>query len=232
MIKKTLEKEKALKLRRGGETYSAILSKVPVAKSTLALWLKEANLSTPENHKFTERKRLASLRGGQAKKKQRIDKQNKILAKSKSEIGALSYHELFIIGTMLYWAEGSKEKEYQPGSTFAFSNMDPRMIKIMLIWLFKVCKINKNMLIFNIFLHETHRARTEEIKRFWAKITGFPVDNFGTIYWKKNKLSKTKRRNTEALYHGVLKIKVRQSSELVRKIAGWSEGIFEKIIKK
>ena len=231
MIKKTWEKENAIALRKQGKTYSDILRAIPVAKSTLGIWLKEAKLSIPEQQKFTEEKRLASLRGGQAKKKQRIEKRSQILSNAKSDISHISTHELFLIGVTLYWAEGSKEKEYRPGSTFAFSNMDPKIIQILLVWLLSVCKIDKNMLIFNIFLHQTHMGRVDEIRRYWSRVTGFPVDRFKNVYWKINN-SKTNRRNVEETYHGVLKIKVRRSSGLVRKIAGWSEGVFEKVVNK
>lgn len=146
-------------------------------------------------------------------------------------LSRLSEYELFLIGVILYWAEGSKEKEYKPGSTFAFSNMDSKMIQVLLIWLFKVCKIKKNMLIFNIFLHESSRNRLGVVREYWSKVTGFPVDRFKSVYWKTNKL-KTSRKNTKEKYYGVLKIKVKRSSWLVRKIAGWSEGIFEKVTNK
>lgn len=231
MIRKTIEKEKAIALRKAGKTYTDILRIIPVAKSTLAIWLKDAKLSKPEKQKFTEAKRLASLRGGQAKKKQRIEKQNKILFNAQSEIHSISDRELFLIGIILYWAEGAKEKEYRPGSMFEFSNMDPKMIQVFLVWLFKACKIDKNMIIFNIFLHQTHKHRVEEVKRYWSKVTGFPINNLSTIYWKRNNL-KTNRKNTGEKYYGVLKIKVKRSSSLVRKVAGWSEGIFEKVISK
>ena len=71
----------------------------------------------------------------------------------------------------------------------------------------------------------------EVVRVFWSKITGFPINSFSSIYWKRNKL-KTNRKNTEEKYYGVLKIKVRTSSDLVRKIAGWSEGIFEKVVRR
>ena len=89
----------------------------------------------------------------------------------------------------MYWAEGAKEKEYYPGSQLQFSNMDPNMIQVFLIWLFRACKIPKNMIVFNIFLHQTHKTRVEEVKRYWSEITGFPIGNFSTVYWKKNKLN-------------------------------------------
>ena len=58
---KLKEKEKAIELRKQGKTYSDILRMIPVAKSTLGLWLKDAKLSKSENQRFTEAKRLASL---------------------------------------------------------------------------------------------------------------------------------------------------------------------------
>ena len=135
------------------------------------------------------------------------------------------------MGVILYWAEGSKEKEGKPGSAFAFSNMDAKMIQVILVWLFRVCKINKNMLIFNIFLHQSHRDRVEEVRRYWASVTGFSIDHFNTVYWKKNKILSTNRKNVQENYHGVLKIKLKESSSLVRQITGWTEGIFEKTIQ-
>mgnify|MGYP000140241659 CR=1 FL=1 len=38
---KSLEKEKAITMRKEGKTYSQILAVVPVAKSTLSLWLQD-----------------------------------------------------------------------------------------------------------------------------------------------------------------------------------------------
>lgn len=229
MIIKSQEKEKAISLRKQGKTYSEILSVISVAKSTLSIWLNSVDLSKKQKQKISKAKLAGSRRGGQAKKKQRIERQNKIFEETKSDISTISEHELFLIGIILYWAEGSKEKEYRPGSPLEFSNMDPKMIKVFLIWLLKVCKINRNMLVFNIFLHQSHKNKTEEVREYWSKITGFSKDSFATIYWKKNKL-KTNRRNVKEKYYGVLKIKVRKSSSLVRKIAGWSEVVFNKVI--
>ena len=183
MIIKTEEKENAITLRKQGKTYTEILRVIPVAKSTLGLWLKEAKLSKAENQKFTESKRLASLRGGQAKKKQRIEKQNKIFSEEKSKIKTLSEYEFFLMGVCLYWAEGTKEKEYRPGSGVAFSNMDPKMIILFLKWLDKICKIDKNMIGFEIMVHESHRERLAEVRKYWSKITGFSIDNFSKVYF-------------------------------------------------
>jgi len=145
------------------------------------------------------------------------------------EIKNLSIKEFFLIGVVLYWAEGTKEKQYRPGSPTAFSNMDPKMIILFLKWLDEICKIPNNMILFEIMIHASHKERIDEVRQFWSKTTGFSVDNFSKVYLKNNKIKKTNRKNTGEKYHGVLKIMVRRSSNLVRKIAGWSDGIFEKI---
>ncbi|KKP86892.1 MAG: hypothetical protein UR90_C0018G0009 [Parcubacteria group bacterium GW2011_GWC1_35_8] len=229
MIKKVKEKEKAIALRKEGKTYSDILRAIPVAKSTLSIWLRSVGMAKAQKQIFTKAKRLASLRGGQAKKKQRIEKQEKIFFEAKSEIKNLSIKEFFLIGVVLYWAEGTKEKQYRPGSPTAFSNMDPKMIILFLKWLDEICKIPNNMILFEIMIHASHKERIDEVRQFWSKTTGFSVDNFSKVYLKNNKIKKTNRKNTGEKYHGVLKIMVRRSSNLVRKIAGWSDGIFEKI---
>ncbi len=230
MIKKLKEKEKAIRLRKQGETYSQILSVVPVAKSTLSIWLKEVGIAKEQKQKFTLAKRLSAKRGGEAKRKQRIEKQNKIVSEAKSEIKNISEHELFLIGVALYWAEGTKEKEYRPGSGVQFSNMDPRIIQVFLKWVLTICKIPKDMLVFDIFLHENHINRLGEVKRYWSGVVGINPRDINRVYWKRNKVKVTNRKNTGEKYFGVLKIKVKRSSSLVRKIAGWSDGLYKSIV--
>ena len=56
-------KQKAIKLRRQGKTYSEILTEVPVAKSTLSLWLREVDLSITQKQRITEKKKKSTKKG-------------------------------------------------------------------------------------------------------------------------------------------------------------------------
>ena len=125
---------------------------------------------------------------------------------------------------MLYWAEGTKEKENRPGSGVQFTNSDPQMINIFLKWLTKICGVNKNEIYFDIFIHENSKNNLEKVIDFWSKSTGFPKKHFPHIYFKKNKI-KTTRKNTGDSSYGLLKLKVKSSSYLNRKIAGWINGV-------
>ncbi len=138
------------------------------------------------------------------------------------DIGRLSKRELWLIGVALYWAEGSKEKA--KGSLVRLGNSDPKMIKLFLKWLQEVCQINKTDIIFRIYLHETSRKRTEEVKNYWSKKTAFPKSEFEKITWKKNKI-KTNRTNIGNNYYGLLDVTVKMSVNFNRKIQGWIEGI-------
>ncbi|HRH31281.1 MAG TPA: hypothetical protein PK950_01315 [Candidatus Paceibacterota bacterium] len=228
MLAKGFEKDKAIQLRKDGKTYSEILKAIPVAKSTLSLWLRKVGIAKEQVHQFSEKKRLSSLRGSKVRKDQRIQRQKSIIDIAKIEIGEITDRELFLIGIALYWAEGSKEKEWQPGSSAEFNNMDATMIRVFLAWLIRIVKVPKNMLVFEISLHENHQLRVPEVLGYWQKVTGFEQADLYKVYFKRNSVKTTNRRNTGAeTYFGLLRIRVKQSSTLLRKITGWTSGIVE-----
>ena len=105
-----------------------------------------------------------------------------------------------------------------------FSNSDPAMIKVFIKWLQDVCGIPDSDIDFRLALHKTAKNRIREIQKYWSDITGFSINNFQKIDWKKHRL-KTKRRNIGRKYFGVLHVSVRRSTNLNRKIEGWIEGI-------
>ena len=217
-------KNTAIALRRKGFSYSDILKKVPVAKSTLSLWLREVGLSKVQKQRLTQKKLEAALRGAMARKNDRIFRQKQIMQAALSEVGELSNRERWLVGAALYWAEGSKEKEYRPGSSVLFSNSDPAMVSFFLRWLFEVCRVPRSSIIFEIYIHESNAQRLVEVTRYWSKITGFPTSVFSRIYFKKHNV-KTNRKKIDGLYYGQLRIKVSASSDLLRRIEGWISGI-------
>jgi hypothetical protein len=221
---KSVLRQKAIELRKKGNTYSEILRVVPVAKSTLSEWLSAVGIARSQKQAFTEKKRLASLKGGQARRKQRIDLSNKIVAVAENEIGRLTKRELWLIGIALYWAEGSKEKEKYPGSGLSFSNSDWAMISLFLRWLLEIIGVSKDDISCEIYLHDSYRDDVARFQEFWSEKTGLPLNYFDTVYFKKNKI-KTKRKNIGDLYNGQLRVKVCRSSSLNRQVTGWVKGI-------
>lgn len=224
MFVKTELKNKAVALRREGNTYSEIMKIIPVAKSTLSEWLREVGMVKEVKQIFTEKRRLASLRGGQAKRRQRIEKSNKIFNTAEREIGKLTRRELWLLGIALYWAEGSKEKEGRPGSGVIFVNSDYEMIVLFLKWLIEIIGLKEDEIRFEIYIHDSYRNEVTRFQRYWSQKTGLSLNYFDTVYYKRNKFN-TKRKNIGDLYNGQLRVKVSRSSTLNRRITGWVRGI-------
>ena len=63
MKKLVQEREKAVALRKKGYTYKEILTVVPVAKSSLSLWLKDLPLTKNEKNALKHRKNSQISRG-------------------------------------------------------------------------------------------------------------------------------------------------------------------------
>lgn len=223
MVKLDL-KEKAISLRKQGKTYSEIMREVPVAKSTVSLWLRDVGLSVARKQILTEKRRMAQLRGAEAQKRNRIKRQLDIVSRAEKEVGNMTERELWFVGTALYWAEGSKEKEFRPGTRVSFSNSDPQMILLYLKWL-KICvKVSWDDVSADLYIHESHKSNVDMVIDKWSEILSVPKLFFKAVYYKKNKIN-TNRKNTGALYLGLLRVNIRASSELNRKITGWIVGI-------
>lgn len=228
MLAKNNEKENAIKFRKQGFSYSEILQQIPVAKSTLSLWLRDIGLAKRQKQQLTEKRLAAIKKGGAARKSQRIEKENAIKKTAQKHIKTINDYELLLIGATLYWAEGSKQKEYSPSVGVIFSNSDLSMIKVFLRFLNKICNIKKNEIFFELFIHET--ADCKVAQNWWSEKLNIDVEKFQKVYFKKNFIKKIYRKNISNDYHGQLRIRVQNSTDLNRKISGWINGIVLKIL--
>jgi hypothetical protein len=227
MTKKEFKKY-AISLRKKGKTYSDILSEVPVAKSTLSLWLREVGLSKVQKQKITKKRIEAGKRGGAKRHEMRLEKTKRIFAKAKKDINNVTKRDLWIAGVMLYWAEGTKEKESNTGVSLEFGNSDPRMIQLYLKWLDKCLKIERERITFRLFIHENARKDLKKVLLFWVGKTHFPKKHFVYTYFKKHN-PKTKRKNLGKTYNGLVMVRVKKSSDLNRMVAGWVRGFIEAV---
>lgn len=216
-------KEQAIHMRSKGKTYAEILAKVPVAKSTLSLWLREVGMSEPQKQRITKKRLAAARRGALSRRNTRLEEERTFAQEGIREVGKLSKRELWLIGTALYWAEGSKQKEHAVSERLMFANSDVRMIRIFLLWLDAV-GVAKSDILFELYIHTDRKEDTATIQKWWAKELGVTLHELGRVYFKTGN-PKTIRKNVGDLYHGLIRIKVRSSTHLNRKVGGWVEGL-------
>ena len=215
-------KDKAIALRKEGKTYREIQSVVPVAKSTLSLWLRSVGLARKQQQRISEKRLSAARRGAAARRSQRLREKEALRQSGTLEIGTLSERDLWLIGTALHWSEGSKQNNRSPSAGVAFGNMDLGMIRTYLAWL-KQLGVRDDDLVFELYIHAVRASEAKEFTLWWAMELKISEATIRT-YFKQGSHS-TNRKNTGDLYRGLMRIKVRGSTSLNRKIHGWFEGI-------
>lgn len=125
-------KKQAIDLRKRGYSYSKILKEIDVSKSTLSLWLRDINLRVELTQKLLNNQKDNWMFGARARHNQKLQKVADIKTQAIFEIGNISKNNLFLMGVMLYWGEGSKEREGGKSQVVEFTNSDPRMCKLFL----------------------------------------------------------------------------------------------------
>jgi len=223
MIKKEKEKIRAIELRKEGLSYNEILKEVPIAKSTLSLWLRNIGIAKKQTQRLTEKRRLAQLKAQEACRQARIFRETITVNAAKKEIKNISEREFWLIGTAIYWAEGAKQKAHNVSQRVSFCNYDHKMVLLFDKWLKDVCGLQRDDLIYSIYMHRTFEK--ERVKKFWEKLLHAKIER---IYFK-NHNPKTIRKNTGDNYHGMLRIDIKRSTDLNRRIFGWISGIIENI---
>lgn len=212
----------ARKLRQGGVSIKTIAHKLGVSSSTASLWCRDITLS-PQQIQLLEknaRDPYYGKRGEYIQKQRQVkeDKVKKLFQIGMAEVSELNSRELFIAGVALYWAEGFKKD-----NLMGFSNSDPSMIRFMVRWLQEVCGIEKRRLRFRLALNESYKNKAKHVQRYWQNLLGINDQQFQKPFFQKVKWQKVYDNPDE--YHGVLRIRVSRSIDLLRKMYGQIEGL-------
>jgi transposase-like protein len=216
---KDAERAKARDLRQQGLGYNQIAAELGVSKSSVSLWVRD--LPRPEPLSYEECRRRAAegvRRYWTAQRPVREAAREEVSAAAATQIGRLSDREVLIAGAIAYWCEGAKNKPYRRSDRVVFMNSDPALIGLFVRFL-DVAGIPRERLIYQVQIHET--ADVDTAQSFWLKATGAQRGQFRRPALKRHN-PRTVRKNVGADYHGCLRVEVRRSTALYRKIEGWA----------
>ncbi|HEY4508656.1 MAG TPA: hypothetical protein VJC13_00010 [Candidatus Paceibacterota bacterium] len=216
MKTKVLEKEKAIELRKMGNSYKDILSQVFVSKSTISSWLKDLSITSEEKKLLKERIDTNISRGriksATAIRRNRLDREKKLFIQAKSEFEVFKNDPMFFVGVGLYWAEGSKRS-----STFHFMNSDPEMVVFMISWCRKFLLKEVNNISLRLYTHRLFES--ENLEEYWSKTTGISLSKFKKTVYKPSGLGYKKR----PMYKGCMRIEISKGMHLLRKMQFWQQ---------
>lgn len=208
-MSKSVEKLKALKLRRDGMSIRDIAKALNVSKGSASLWCRNISLTEEQQQKILVNGYARNLKGrmiGAAMNKQKkIDRISQIESEVKKEITTLTRRDQLMIAIGLFWSEGSKT-----GSNFVFANSDPKMIMFMYTFLTKILKIKKEDIVLGLQINLVHRHRVENVLLFWSKLLNLPLNQFNNPYYIRVKPKKIYENFDN--YYGLVRLKVRRGS--------------------
>jgi hypothetical protein len=213
---------KARDLRLQGLDYEEIVAQLGVSKSSVSLWVRD--LPRPPRVAPAECAKRTSERMRRywtVELPVRAARRAAAIAAAAARIGDLTDREIIIAGAVAYWCEGAKNKPYRRADRVTFANSDPGLISFFLLFL-DTAGIPRSDLAFQLQIHET--ADMASAERFWLTLTEARPEQFGKVSVKHHN-PLTTRKNIGDGYHGCLRVDVKRSCELYRKIAGWASAV-------
>jgi hypothetical protein len=216
---KDAERAKARELRAQGLDYNRIAAQLGVSKGSVSLWVRDMPRPEPLSYEECRRRAAEGVRRYWATERPIREAQRAAArAAAAAQIGPLSEREILIAGAIAYWCEGAKNKPHRRSDRVVFMNSDPALIGLFLRFL-EVAEIGPDMLIYQVQIHES--ADVGAAQRFWMNVTGADPALFRRPSLKRHN-PRTVRKNTGNDYHGCLRIEVRRSTRLYRRIEGWA----------
>jgi len=200
-------------LRRDGWSYGEIREVIDVPKGTLAGWCRDIRLT--HDQAAAIRRRTGSVNGVprnmQWRRREQIER---IGAEARAEVPHLIHDPLWLAGTVMYWAEGSKRDR-----TLAFANSDPRACRFFIDWT-RNYHSSRAVFVVKLNLHAGNDER--QAKRFW--LAQLPLDSTTRFYKTFIKPEGTGHRKNH-LEMGVAQVRVRRSADSHHRTMGWIDGV-------
>jgi len=207
-----LDKQKVIKLRLEGCSYSQIKKELGISKSTLSNWLKNYPLSEERIRELRDwsEKRIENYRETRRKNREKLLKD--IYNEEKSKIFPLSKRDLFVAGLFLYWGEGAKTKDAE----ISLSNTNPTMAKFFIYWLENSLKVDRDKI--KIRLHLYQDMNIEREFDFWEKELCVKKSQFTKPYIKNSNKSSITYKN--GFGHGTCNITLGNALLMKRVLMG------------
>lgn len=212
-------REQARQLRAEGLSYHQIAAKLGVSKSSISLWVRDLPRTGPLSYEEWQKRTTEAKRAAGAVRRQINETRREAArAAAAAEIGTLTDRELIIAGAVAYWCEGTKNKPCRRTDRVVFVNSDADLTELFLRFL-DAAGVGRDQLIYQVQIHEN--ADLDAAQQFWLTITRADPPQFRRPSLKRHS-PRTVRKTSGKDYHGCLRIEVRRSSALYRRIEGWA----------
>ncbi|MFA6189909.1 MAG: hypothetical protein WC711_00105 [Candidatus Staskawiczbacteria bacterium] len=223
---KTLEKNKALTLREKGRSIGEISELLNIPKSTVGVWCRNLKLGKKQIERLAKRQKSGSYKGRlkylENVRRNRIFQTEKLKREGLDDIKSINKRDLFVAGIGMYLSEGATSDSNEEVS---FTNSDYRTVLFMVRWFNEICEVKNDRFIIQIRINKAHKNRVAKVESYWSKIINVSLSQFSKTVLIKSKSKKIYPKDN--VYYGTIRLKIRQGTQLRRKINGWVEGLLK-----
>jgi hypothetical protein len=221
-----VEKNKALKLRQKGKSITEIAEKLGAPKSTIGVWCRNIKLGKKQIERLTRRQISGSYKGRmkflEKIRNERLQQTEKLRQEGLDDVKNINRRELFIAGIAMYLSEGATS---DCSEEVSFTNSDFRAVLFMKKWFMDICGTSTDRFIVQVRINQVHEGRVKVVEKYWSKIIGVPLSQFTKTILIKSKSKKIYPKDN--IYYGTVRLKIKQGTQLRRKINGWVEGLLK-----
>ena len=216
---KAKERLLARRLRIKGWSVRAIAAHIGCSKGSVSTWVRDIALSPEQIQQLKSNqdraRAVAANHPNSPKNKWQRIRDGVIDISSREIKGACTDEELKRIGTALYWAEGYNASR----NSVIFANTDPAMIRLMMGFFRKICKVPVDKFRGKVNIHPHLEVGSAE--EYWSRISGIPLTQFYKALLAVSMASKGKK---DTLPKGTFQIIINDVITCSR-IKGWINGI-------
>lgn len=220
-------KIQAIKLRKGGLSIGKIEKQLKIPRSTLSGWFKNIALSQEQKDKLLRdwkdglvHARRKAVLWHNAQKQNRMEEAYNTAQGVLKRLNLRDINILELAFAFLYLGEGAKKNVET-----AIGNSDPSILKFSLAILKRVYNMDVSKIRCELYLRADQNP--EEIKKFWARELGLPLQNFKQINIDK----RTQGSPTYPDYKGVCNLRC-GSVAIQRRLVYLSKLFSDQVIDK
>jgi hypothetical protein len=210
---KRIEREAARRLRaERGLAINRIAQLIGVSKSSVSLWVRDIELTQSQQAALrAANPRFNQQRNGSARIRADASTRRR-LAQAHGRTMATAGDPLHRSGCMLYWAEGSKQR-----NRVVFTNSDPEMVELFLRFLRRCYGVEDDQVALTVNVHLGNGLTLHQIENWWLRRLHLPSScvRLATV----NQVSRASKRRGRTLPYGTVRLAV-ASTFIVQSIYG------------
>jgi len=154
-------------LRSSGKPFKQIADQLGISPDTVHRWTRDIVLTPAQqaaiNQAAEKRWTARAISWSETCRQRRRDAQKEGRAKARE------CDQLHVMGSMLYWAEGSKQR-----NVMTFANSDPAMVELFARFLRESLGIENSKITMRLNVYLINGLSLAEVEAYWLDICGLP----------------------------------------------------------